>query len=160
LIAGAPPRVEEDASGWIRKTGDKRRNGDVLTLAEHWVTGAALSLMDTFSASAECVGPQRGLGRAKHGFPISRGNATVNPTNRVITVAAHRSPARHTPPRTVFDLSGLVRGEMTVDETGERLLPLGPLLCDAAPCSTRQQRGTRRSPRITNGRTLGCAEGH
>ena len=129
-IEGGLTTIEEKAFGNLQKIGKKTQFIDVLTPAEEPAKGAGLYFMDTSSAAAECVTLQAAAGFAVHLFPTGQGNIIGNPIEPVIKLTANPRTAREMSEHVDFDCSGILRGEMTMDEAGDGLIDMMLRTCN------------------------------
>jgi (2R)-sulfolactate sulfo-lyase subunit beta len=103
---------------------------EVLEPAEEPGQGAGLYFMDTSSAAAECVTLQAAAGFVVHLFPTGQGNIIGNPIEPVIKLTANPRTAREMPEHMDLDCSGILRGEMTLDEAGDALIDITIRTCN------------------------------
>jgi (2R)-sulfolactate sulfo-lyase subunit beta len=129
-IAGGLTTIEEKAFGNLQKIGKKTSFIDVLGPAEEPAKGAGLYFMDTSSAAAECVTLQAAAGFVVHLFPTGQGNIIGNPIEPVIKLTANPRTAREMPEHMDLDCSGILRGEMTLDEAGDALIDIMIRTCN------------------------------
>jgi (2R)-sulfolactate sulfo-lyase subunit beta len=129
-IAGGLTTIEEKAFGNLQKIGKTTRFIDVLGPAEAPGKGAGLYFMDTSSAAAECVTLQAAAGFVVHLFPTGQGNIIGNPIEPVIKLTANPRTAREMPEHIDLDCSGILRGEMTLDEAGDALINITIRTCN------------------------------
>ena len=80
--------------------------------------------MDTSSAAAECVTLQMAAGFTVHLFPTGQGNVIGNPIEPVIKLSANPRTCRTMREHIDLDCSGILRGEMTLDDAGDALLDI------------------------------------
>ena len=128
-IAGGLTTIEEKAFGNLQKIGKSIQYVGVLDKAEA-PTGKGLWYMDTSSAAAEAVTLWAAAGFVAHFFPTGQGNIIGNPIEPVIKLSAN--------PRTVtdmcehidYDCSAILRGEMTLDQSGDNLLEMLVRTCN------------------------------
>lgn len=123
-IEGGLTTIEEKAFGNLEKIGKKTSYIDVLAPAEAPAKGPGLYFMDTSSAAAECVTLQMAAGFVVHLFPTGQGNVIGNPIEPVIKLSANPRTVRTMGEHIDFDCSGILRGEMTLDEAGDGLLDI------------------------------------
>ncbi|MDW3205958.1 MAG: UxaA family hydrolase [Alphaproteobacteria bacterium] len=129
-IAGGLTTIEEKAFGNLQKIGKKTKFIDVLEPAEAPAKGPGLYFMDTSSAAAECVTLQAAAGFAVHLFPTGQGNIIGNPIEPVIKLTANPKTAREMGEHVDLDCSGILRGEMTLDEAGDALIDITIRTCN------------------------------
>ena len=121
-IAGGLTTIEEKALGNIQKIGKNSKYVDVLQPAEMPAQGAGLYYMDTSSAAAECVTLQAAGGFTVHLFPTGQGNVIGNPVIPVVKLSANPRTVRTMSEHIDVDVSGLLRGEINLDEAGDMLI--------------------------------------
>jgi len=129
-IAGGLTTIEEKAFGNFQKIGKKTSFVDVLEPAEAPANGAGLYFMDTSSAAAECITLQCAAGFVVHLFPTGQGNIIGNPIEPVIKLTANPETAESMPEHIDVDVSGILRGEMTLDEAGDALIDMTLRTCN------------------------------
>lgn len=129
-IAGGLTTIEEKAFGNLQKIGRHARFVDVLAPAEAPRNGGGLYFMDTSSAAAECVTLQAAAGFVVHLFPTGQGNVIGNPIEPVIKLTGNPRTARTMAEHIDFDVSGLLRREMTLGEAGDALIELTLRTCN------------------------------
>ncbi len=129
-IAGGLTTIEEKAFGNLQKIGRKARYIDVLEPAEAPAKGAGLYFMDTSSAAAECVTLQAAAGFVVHLFPTGQGNIIGNPIEPVIKLTANPKTVREMGEHIDLDCSGILRGEMDLDEAGDALIDITRRTCN------------------------------
>ena len=120
-IAGGLTTIEEKALGNIQKIGKKCPVDGVLDKAEV-PTGPGLWFMDSSSAAAEMVTLCAASGYVVHFFPTGQGNVIGNPIVPVIKLCANPRTVRLMSEHMDVDCSGLLQRELTLDQTGDRLL--------------------------------------
>ena len=123
-IEGGLTTIEEKAFGNLEKIGKKTSYIDVLAPAEAPTKGPGLYFMDTSSAAAECVTLQMAAGFVVHLFPTGQGNVIGNPIEPVIKLSANPRTCRTMSEHVDLDCSGILRGEMTLDDAGDALLDM------------------------------------
>ncbi|MCB9794280.1 MAG: UxaA family hydrolase [Alphaproteobacteria bacterium] len=128
-ILGGLTTIEEKAYGNLEKIGEVAQFIDVLTPAEEPAQGPGLYFMDTSSAAAECVTLQAAAGAVVHLFPTGQGNIIGNPIIPVLKLTANPRTAREMSEHVDLDVSGLLRGELTLDEAGELLISMMLRVC-------------------------------
>ena len=129
-IAGGLTTIEEKAFGNLQKIGKTTKYIDVLEPAEAPAKGPGLYFMDTSSAAAECVTLQAAAGFAVHLFPTGQGNVIGNPIEPVIKLTANPLTARTMSEHIDLDVSGILRGEMTMDDAGDALIDITLRTCN------------------------------
>ncbi len=120
-IRGGLTTIEEKAFGNLQKIGKKSRYVGVLQPAEP-PRGKGLWYMDTSSAAAEAVTLWAASGAAIHLFPTGQGNVIGNPILPVIKLSANPITCQTMREHIDLDVSAILRGEMTLDQAGDRLL--------------------------------------
>ena len=128
-IRGGLTTIEEKAFGNLQKIGKKARYVGVLKPAET-PGGSGLWFMDTSSAAAEAVTLWAAGGFVAHFFPTGQGNIIGNPIEPVIKLTANPLTARTMAEHVDFDCSAILRGEMTLDEAGDKLLDMLVRTCE------------------------------
>lgn len=123
-IAGGLSTIEEKAFGNLEKIGKKTQFIDVLGPGETPSKGPGLYFMDTSSAAAECVTLACAAGYAVHLFTTGQGNICGNPIEPVIKLTANPRTARTMPEHIDLDVTGIMRGEMSLDQAGDALIAL------------------------------------
>lgn len=119
-IRGGLSTIEEKALGNIAKTGTVPVV-DVLGPAEA-PTKPGLNFMDSSSAAAECVTLMAAGGAVVHLFPTGQGNVIGNPIEPVVKLSGNPLTVETMTEHIDLDVSGLLRGEIDLDEAGDRLL--------------------------------------
>jgi (2R)-sulfolactate sulfo-lyase subunit beta len=122
-IRGGLTTIEEKAMGNLQKIGKKARYVGVLKPAEE-PKGKGLWFMDTSSAAAEAVTLWAASGAVVHLFPTGQGNIIGNPIEPVIKLSANPLTCSTMSEHMDLDVSGILRGEMTLDEAGDRLIDM------------------------------------
>jgi len=84
--------------------------------------GAGLWFMDTSSAAAEAVTLWMAAGFVVHLFPTGQGNIIGNPIEPVIKLTANPKTAATMAEHIDYDCSAILRGEMTLDQSGDNLI--------------------------------------
>jgi len=123
-IAGGLTTIEEKAFGNLQKIGKKTKYIDVLEPAQAPTKGPGLYFMDTSSAAAECNTLQAAAGFALHIFTTGQGNIIGHPIMPVIKVTANPKTARLMADHVDLDVSGLLSGDMVLDEAGDALIDM------------------------------------
>jgi (2R)-sulfolactate sulfo-lyase subunit beta len=129
-IAGGLTTIEEKAFGNLQKIGKNAKFIDVLKPAEAPEKGAGLYFMDTSSAAAECVTLQAAAGFVVHLFPTGQGNIIGNPIEPVIKLTANPKTVREMGEHIDLDCSGILRGEMDLDQAGDALIEITRRTCN------------------------------
>ncbi|MCG6534143.1 MAG: UxaA family hydrolase [Syntrophales bacterium LBB04] len=122
-IRGGLTTIEEKALGNLQKIGRKARYVGVLKPAEA-PRGKGLWYMDTSSAAAEAVTLWAASGAVVHLFPTGQGNIIGNSILPVIKLSANPLTCATMSEHIDLDVSGILRGEMTLDQAGDRLLEM------------------------------------
>ncbi|MCM0754778.1 UxaA family hydrolase [Desulfovibrio aminophilus] len=128
-IRGGLTTIEEKAFGNLQKIGKKARYVGVLGPAEA-PTGKGLWFMDTSSAAAEAVTLWAAAGFVAHFFPTGQGNIIGNPIEPVIKLTANPLTAKTMSEHVDYDCSAILRGEMTLDQSGDNLLDMLRRTCN------------------------------
>ena len=129
-IAGGLTTIEEKAFGNLQKVGKKTKFVDVLEPAEMPTGGKGLYFMDSSSAAAECVTLQAAAGFVVHLFPTGQGNIIGNPIEPVIKLTANPKTVRTMGEHVDVDVSGILRGDMTLDQAGDALIDMTIRTCN------------------------------
>lgn len=129
-IAGGLTTIEEKAFGNLQKIGKKTKFVDVLEPAEMPTGGKGLYFMDSSSAAAECVTLQAAAGFVVHLFPTGQGNIIGNPIEPVIKLTANPKTVRTMGEHVDVDVSGILRGDMTLDQAGDALIDMTIRTCN------------------------------
>jgi (2R)-sulfolactate sulfo-lyase subunit beta len=122
-IRGGLTTIEEKAYGNLQKIGKKAKYVGVLDKAEA-PTGPGLWYMDTSSAAAEAVTLWAAAGFVAHLFPTGQGNIIGNPIEPVIKLTANPLTAKTMTEHIDYDCSAILRGEMTLDQSGDNLMQM------------------------------------
>ena len=128
-IAGGLTTIEEKAFGNLQKIGKTINYVGVLDKAEA-PTGKGLWYMDTSSAAAEAVTLWAAAGFVAHLFPTGQGNIIGNPIEPVIKLTANPRTAGDMIEHIDYDCSAILRGEMTLDESGDNLIGMLIRTCE------------------------------
>jgi (2R)-sulfolactate sulfo-lyase subunit beta len=128
-IRGGLTTIEEKAFGNLQKIGKKSKYVGVLKPAEA-PTGPGLWFMDTSSAAGEAVTLWAAAGFVCHLFPTGQGNIIGNPIEPVIKLSANPLTVETMSEHIDYDCSAILRGEMTLDESGENLLDMMTRTCN------------------------------
>lgn len=129
-IAGGLTTIEEKAYGNLQKIGKKTKFVDVLEPGEEPTSGKGLYFMDTSSAAAECVTLQAAAGFVVHLFPTGQGNIIGNPIEPVIKLSGNPKTVVTMEEHMDVDVSGILRGEMTLDQAGDALIDMTIRTCN------------------------------
>jgi len=122
-IRGGLTTIEEKAMGNIEKLGKKTKFVGALKPAQA-PSGKGFWFMDTSSAAAEAVTLWAASGAVIHLFPTGQGNIIGNPIEPVIKISGNPITVRTMSEHIDIDVSAILRGEMTVDEAGDKLIEL------------------------------------
>ena len=128
-IRGGLTTIEEKAFGNLQKIGKKSMYVGVLKPAEA-PTGPGLWFMDTSSAAGEAVTLWAAAGFTCHLFPTGQGNIIGNPIEPVIKLSANPLTVETMSEHIDYDCSGILRGEMTLEDSGENLLDMMTRTCN------------------------------
>ena len=128
-IRGGLTTIEEKAFGNLQKIGKKSRYVGTLDKAVT-PTGPGLWYMDTSSAAAEAVTLWSAAGFVAHFFPTGQGNIIGNPIEPVIKLSANPLTCSTMVEHIDYDCSGILRGELTLDEAGDQLLDMLRRTCN------------------------------
>jgi (2R)-sulfolactate sulfo-lyase subunit beta len=128
-IRGGLTTIEEKAFGNLQKIGRKAKYVGVLDKAEA-PTGKGLWFMDTSSAAAEAVTLWAAAGFVAHFFPTGQGNIIGNPIEPVIKLTANPLTAKTMSEHVDYDCSAILRGEMTLDQSGDNLIEMLVRTCN------------------------------
>ena len=128
-IAGGLTTIEEKAMGNIQKIGKQCQYVGALDKAVE-PTGPGLWYMDSSSAAAEAVTLWAAAGFVAHLFPTGQGNIIGNPIEPVIKLTANPRTAGDMSEHIDFDCSAILRGEMTLDESGNKLMEMLVRTCN------------------------------
>ena len=120
-IRGGLTTIEEKAFGNIEKLGKKTKFVGCLKPAEA-PGGKGLWFMDTSSAAAEAVTLWAASGAVVHLFPTGQGNVIGNPIEPVIKLSGNPITCSTMSEHIDLDVCAILRGEMTVDEAGDKLI--------------------------------------
>ncbi|MGH9405056.1 MAG: UxaA family hydrolase [Terriglobia bacterium] len=122
-IRGGLTTIEEKALGNIQKLGKRSQFVGVLKPAEA-PSSAGLWFMDTSSAAGEALTLWAASGAALHLFPTGQGNIIGNPILPVIKLSGNPLTCSTMSEHIDLDVSGILSGEMTVEQAGDALLDL------------------------------------
>ena len=120
-IRGGLTTIEEKALGNIEKLGKRTKFVGCLKPAEA-PKGKGMWFMDTSSAAAEAVTLWAASGAVVHLFPTGQGNIIGNPIEPVIKISGNPLTCQTMSEHIDLDVSAILRGEMTVDEAGDKLI--------------------------------------
>ena len=87
-------------------------------------SGPGLWYMDTSSAAGEAVTLWAAAGFVAHFFPTGQGNIIGNPIEPVIKLSANPLTCKTMSEHIDYDCSAILRGEMTLDQSGDNLLDM------------------------------------
>lgn len=122
-IRGGLTTIEEKAMGNIEKLGKKTKFVGCLQPAEA-PSGKGLWFMDTSSAAAEAVTLWAASGAVVHLFPTGQGNIIGNPIEPVVKLSGNPITCSTMSEHIDLDVCAILRGEMTVDEAGDKLIEM------------------------------------
>ncbi len=122
-IRGGLTTIEEKAFGNIEKLGKKTKFVGCLIPAEA-PSGKGLWFMDTSSAAAEALTLWAASGAVIHLFPTGQGNICGNPVMPVIKLSGNPLTCATMSEHIDLDVSGILTGDLTLDQAGEHLLEL------------------------------------
>jgi (2R)-sulfolactate sulfo-lyase subunit beta len=128
-IRGGLTTIEEKAFGNLQKIGKKSRYVGVLKPGEA-PKGKGLWYMDTSSAAAEAVTLWAASGAVVHLFPTGQGNIIGNPILPVIKLSANPLTCETMSEHIDVDVSAILRGEMTLDGAGDKLMDMITRTCN------------------------------
>ncbi len=128
-IIGGLTTIEEKAFGNLQKIGEKASYVGVLKPAEA-PGGKGLWYMDTSSAAAEAVTLWAASGAVVHLFPTGQGNIIGHPILPVIKLSANPLTCETMSEHIDLNVSGILRGEMTLDEAGDELIDIVIRTCN------------------------------
>jgi (2R)-sulfolactate sulfo-lyase subunit beta len=86
--------------------------------------------MDTSSAAAEAVTLWAASGAVVHLFPTGQGNIVGNPIVPVIKLSANPLTCETMSEHIDLDVSAILKGKMTLDEAGDKLIELMVRTCN------------------------------
>ena len=98
--------------------------------------GKGLYFMDTSSAAAECVTLQAAAGFVVHLFPTGQGNIIGNPIEPVIKLTANPKTVRTMGEHVDVDVSGILSGELNLDQAGDSLIDMTIRTCNGRMTAT------------------------
>ena len=128
-IAGGLTTIEEKAMGNIQKIGKECTYVGALDKAVA-PTGPGLWYMDSSSAAAEAVTLWAAAGFVAHFFPTGQGNIIGNPIEPVIKLTANPRTANDMSEHIDYDCSAILKGEMTLEESGDNLINMLIRTCE------------------------------
>ncbi len=128
-IRGGLTTIEEKAFGNLQKIGKKAKYIGVLKPAEA-PKGKGLWFMDTSSAAAEAVTLWAASGAVVHLFPTGQGNVIGNPIEPVIKLSGNPLTCSTMSEHIDLDCSAILRGEMNLDEAGDKLIEIMLRTCN------------------------------
>jgi len=128
-IAGGLTTIEEKAMGNIQKIGKECTYVGTLDKAVA-PTGPGLWYMDSSSAAAEAVTLWAAAGFVAHFFPTGQGNIIGNPIEPVIKLTANPRTANDMSEHIDYDCSAILKGEMTLEESGDNLINMLIRTCE------------------------------
>jgi len=128
-IAGGLTTIEEKAFGNVQKIGKTINYVGALDKAVA-PTGPGLWYMDSSSAAAEAVTLWAAAGFVAHLFPTGQGNIIGNAIEPVIKLTANPRTAGDMSEHIDYDCSAILRGEMTLDESGDKLIEMLVRTCN------------------------------
>lgn len=134
-IRGGLTTIEEKAFGNLQKIGKKARYVGTLKPAET-PTGPGMWYMDTSSAAAEAVTLWAAGGFVVHLFPTGQGNIVGNPIEPVIKLSANPLTCETMSEHIDFDCSAILKGELTLDQSGDGLLDMIKRTCNGRMTAT------------------------
>ncbi len=122
-IRGGLTTIEEKAFGNIEKLGKRTKFVGCLKPAEAPAV-SGLWFMDTSSAAAEALTLWAASGAVLHLFPTGQGNICGNPIMPVIKLSGNPLTCSTMREHIDLDVSGILTGELTFDQAGDKLLNL------------------------------------
>ena len=122
-IRGGLSTIEEKAFGNVQKLGKRAKFVGCLQPAEA-PSGNGFWFMDTSSAAAEALTLWAASGAVLHLFPTGQGNVIGNPIMPVIKLSGNPLTCSTMREHIDLDVSGILSGELTLEEAGDRLLAL------------------------------------
>lgn len=128
-IRGGLTTIEEKALGNLQKIGKKVRYVGVLKPAEE-PRGKGLWFMDTSSAAAEAVTLWAASGAVIHLFPTGQGNIIGHPIEPVVKLSGNPLTCSTMSEHIDLDVSGILRGELGLDEAGDQLIDMMVRTCN------------------------------
>ncbi len=128
-IRGGLTTIEEKAYGNLQKIGRTSKYIGVLKPAEA-PDGPGLWFMDTSSAAGEAVTLWAAAGFVAHFFPTGQGNIIGNPIEPVIKLSANPLTVETMSEHIDYDCSAILKGEMTLDQSGGNLLDMLVRTCN------------------------------
>jgi len=134
-IRGGLTTIEEKAFGNLQKIGKKANYVGVLKPAES-PKGKGLWFMDTSSAAGEAVTLWAASGAVVHLFPTGQGNIVGHPIEPVIKLSANPLTCSTMKEHIDLDVSAILRGELTLDEAGDKLMDMTIRTCNGRLTAT------------------------
>jgi len=134
-IRGGLTTIEEKAFGNLQKIGKKANYVGVLKPAES-PKGKGLWFMDTSSAAGEAVTLWAASGAVVHLFPTGQGNIVGHPIEPVIKPSANPLTCSTMKEHIDLDVSAILRGELTLDEAGDKLMDMTIRTCNGRLTAT------------------------
>jgi (2R)-sulfolactate sulfo-lyase subunit beta len=128
-IRGGLTTIEEKALGNIQKLGKKTRFVGCLKPAEA-PARRGFWFMDTSSAGAESLTLWAASGAVLQLFPTGQGNVVGNPIMPVLKVSANPTTCATMSEHIDLDVSAILKGELTIDQAGDRLIELMVRTCN------------------------------
>lgn len=128
-IRGGLTTIEEKALGNIQKLGKKTKFVGCLRPAAA-PPGRGFWFMDTSSAGAESLTLWAASGAVLHLFPTGQGNVVGNPIMPVLKVSANPTTCATMSEHIDLDVSAILKGELTIDQAGDRLIELMARTCN------------------------------
>lgn len=128
-IRGGLTTIEEKALGNIQKLGKKTKFVGCLKPAEA-PAGRGFWFMDTSSAGAESLTLWAASGAVLHLFPTGQGNVVGNPIMPVLKISANPLTCSTMSEHIDLDVSAILKGELTIDQAGDRLIELMIRTCN------------------------------
>lgn len=123
-IEGGLSTIEEKALGNLEKLGRETQYIDAVGPAEAPTKGPGMYFMDSSSAAAECVTLMAAAGFSVHTFPTGQGNIIGHPIVPVIKLTANPRTVRTMGEHIDVDVSGLLRRELTMSQSGDALIDM------------------------------------
>ncbi len=128
-IRGGLTTIEEKALGNIQKLGKRTKFVGCLRPAEA-PADKGFWFMDTSSAGAESLTLWAASGAVLHLFPTGQGNVVGNPIMPVLKVSANPMTCSTMSEHIDLDVSAILKGELTIDQAGDRLIELMVRTCN------------------------------
>ncbi len=121
-ITGGLTTIEEKGIGNIQRAGSSRIVGVLEPAEPPKIPG--LNFMDTSSAAAECVTLFGAAGSVLHLFTTGNGSNIGHPVVPVVKITANPKTAAIVSEHIDVDISGVLRGEMTPAQAGDRIFEM------------------------------------